>query len=101
EMEALHGYPRVQMERSDWMCLDGEWDFALDAECIWREPHEPDWNLTIRVPFAPETKASGVENTGFYRACWYRRRFRPPRMPSTDRLLLHFGAVDYNAKVWV
>jgi hypothetical protein len=53
------------------------------------------------VPFAPETPASGIANTGFYRACWYRRTFDPPALRLGERLLLHFGAVDYHATVWV
>lgn len=59
------------------------------------------WNATIHVPFAPETPASGINNTGFYRACWYRRGFNRPPCAAGDRLLLHFGAVDYAATVWV
>jgi Glycosyl hydrolases family 2, TIM barrel domain/Glycosyl hydrolases family 2, sugar binding domain len=96
-----HGYPRPQLERAEWLCLDGEWDFALDPEMRWKLPEEVEWNLRIRVPFSPETAASGIGNTGFYRACWYKREFDAPRPERGQQLLLHFGAVDYRATVWV
>jgi len=53
------------------------------------------------VPFAPETPASGIGETGFTLACWYRRAFEPPLLSAGERLLLHFGAVDYAATVWI
>src|SRR5206468_7942542 len=56
---------------------------------------------TINVPFSPETALSGVENTGFFKAVWYRRTFEAPELGNSARLILHFGAVDYCAKVWV
>jgi hypothetical protein len=59
------------------------------------------WDRTIQVPFAPETVASGINDTGFYKACWYRRAVAAPPLQPGDRLLLHFGAVDYTATVWV
>jgi len=100
-LHGSHGYPRPQLERSEWFSLDGAWDFALDPDAVWRQPGDPAWNATIQVPFSPETAASGIGDTGFYRACWYRREFEAPPLNAGERLLLHFGAVDYNAKVWV
>ena len=97
----LHGYPRPQLEREHWVSLDGEWDFALDPEERWSRPEEVVWRTRIVVPFPPESPASGVNETGFYRSCWYRRTFERPEMAPTDRLLLHFGAVDYAAVIWV
>src|SRR5439155_22389055 len=55
----------------------------------------------IRVPFGPETPASGVNQTDFFDAVWYRRAFAAPRLADDQRLILHFGAVDYQAGVWV
>jgi beta-galactosidase/beta-glucuronidase len=98
---SLHGYPRPQLERSGWQSLNGIWDFALDAESQWNRPEQIAWNGVIRVPFAPETKASGVENRGFYRACWYRHAFERPELSEGEQVILHFGAVDYAASVWV
>jgi len=100
-LNGAHGYPRPQLERAEWFSLDGEWEFAFDPEASWKLPEDPAWNLRIRVPFSPETAASGIGNTGFYRACWYRRRFDAPKLNPGERLLLHFGAVDYLARVWV
>src|SRR4029079_12082153 len=58
------------------------------------------WNSVIQVPFSPETTASGIGDTGLFRACWYRREFSSPT-GAGQWLLLHFGAVDHRATVWV
>ncbi len=100
-MTRKHGYPRPQLQRADWTSLNGSWDFALDPECTWRLPQHVAWDATITVPFSPETEASGIHNMGFYRACWYRRTFDAPPLRAGERLILHFGAVDYSASVWV
>ncbi len=97
----MHGYPRPQLVRQNWNCLNGNWEFSIDAEGRWREPAEPSFGEQICIPFSPETPASGIANTGFYRACWYRRQFSAPDLKAGERLLLHFGAVDYRARVWV
>ena len=82
-------YPRPNLWREGWTSLDGEWDFGAGAE--------PVFDRTINVPFCPESKLSGIgERVGD--VVWYRRRFDPPK---GDRVLLHFGAVDYWATVWV
>jgi beta-galactosidase/beta-glucuronidase len=96
-----HGYPRPQLQRSDWVSLNGAWQFALDPEGGLLRPADVVWTHTIEVPFAPETPASGVHDTSLFRACWYRREFDVPRLEHGQRLLLHFGAVDYRATVWV
>jgi hypothetical protein len=96
-----HLYPRPQLERAEWISLDGPWDFALDPEASWRTPAQVTWNATITVPFSPETAASGIGDTSFYRACWYRRTFDAPALAEGERLRLHFGAVDYSATVWI
>jgi beta-galactosidase/beta-glucuronidase len=95
------GYPRPQLVRKDWISLNGAWDFAFDPDGLWQQPSEVEWTRTIQVPFAPETRTSGINYTGFFRVCWYRREISPPSMKSGERLLLHFGAVDYRASVWV
>jgi beta-galactosidase/beta-glucuronidase len=96
-----HGYPRPQLRRADWTSLNGTWDFALDPEARWGLPGEVLWDRTIEVPFAPETAKSGVGDAGLYRACWYRRRLEVPPLAPDERLVLHFGAVDYEASVWL
>jgi beta-galactosidase/beta-glucuronidase len=103
--DALDGYgrayPRPQLRRHSWVSLNGTWEFALDPEAVWKRAEEVQWSASIRVPFAPESPLSGVENPGFYRACWYRRRIELMPAEAGARWLLHFGAVDYSATVWV
>ncbi len=94
-------HPRPLIERAQWECLNGEWDFALDPEARWTVPDQVQWDARIRVPFAPEAPASGIGDTGFYRVCWYRRTFAAVRPPDGRRLVLHFDAVDYAATVWI
>jgi beta-galactosidase/beta-glucuronidase len=94
-------YPRPQLRRAGAVSLDGAWDFALDPAACWREPGEVAWDQTIFVPFAPETPRSGVGDTGFFSACWYRRTIAPVTLAEGERLMLRFGAVDDMATVWV
>jgi beta-galactosidase/beta-glucuronidase len=94
-------YPRPQLERGNWQSLNGPWDFVLDPDARWTCPTSIPFGRTIQVPFAPETPASGINDTSFYLACWYRRAFNAPTLKPGQRLLLHFGAVDTHATVWV
>jgi beta-galactosidase/beta-glucuronidase len=96
-----HGYPRPMLMRKEWTSLNGEWDFAINGAGDWKHPADVQWTTTIEVPFAPETKASGVEQTDLFRACWYRGEVELPDIAENERLLLHFGAVDYEATVWI
>ena len=94
-------HPRPMLRRDGWLSLDGQWQFALDRDAAIDSPAAVRFDATIRVPFAPETPASGVHAAGFIRRCWYRRTFESPELPDGGRLMLHFGAVDYHARVWV
>ena len=94
-------HPRPQLERDGWISLNGAWNFALDVDGVWRVPDEVDWSLQISVPFSPECSASGINNQGFFKACWYSRKFRCTELRAGERLVLHFGAVDYDATVWI
>jgi beta-galactosidase/beta-glucuronidase len=93
-------HPRKIFRRDKWKSLNGKWDFCFDDE---RKLHTPDdikkWTHKINVPFAPETKASGIQDMGFHPRVWYRRTFEV--MKTDKRYILHFGAVDYEAKVWI
>jgi beta-galactosidase/beta-glucuronidase len=96
----LAAYPRPQLVRKNWTSLDGTWRFAFDEQARFRHPNDiRHWPLTIRVPYPPESKASGVGDRKFHRVCWYQRDF--PLAPGAGRVLLHFGAVDYAAMVWL
>ena len=97
----LHGYPRPMLRRESWQSLDGEWDFAIDADGLLRTLKSIQWSSRIIVPFAPETKLSGIEASGFISACWYRRQISLAAPSDDRRVILHFGAVDWTAKVWV
>jgi beta-galactosidase/beta-glucuronidase len=93
-------YPRPQLERDNWLCLNGEWEFAFDDELRCETPSSAiEWAHRITVPYAPESSASGIGDQGFHKSCWYRRQFEVP--PGEGRVILHFGAVDYEAHVWV
>ncbi len=93
-------YPRPQLVRSNWQSLDGRWRFRFDNERRFKQPADVAWwPLTIEVPFPPESSASGIGDTGFHTVCWYQRDFS--LAPGTGRVILHFGAVDYFARVWV
>jgi beta-galactosidase/beta-glucuronidase len=96
-----HAYPRPQLQREFWQSLNGEWQFSCEPRAGCAAPAAVEWNATILVPFSPETKASGIGNTGFYSVVWYRRSFDAPELKPGERLVLHFGAVDYAATVWV
>jgi beta-galactosidase/beta-glucuronidase len=96
-----HAYPRPQLQRAQWISLNGKWQFAFDREAICSDPADVDFDRVITVPFSPETPASGIGDTGFFRAVWYRREFDCGPTRNRQRLHLHFGAVDYRATVWV
>jgi len=93
-------YPRPQLQRPQWVDLNGRWRFLFDDARRYGHPSDiPDWPLFIEVPFPPESQASGVGDTGFHFTCWYEREFEIAA--EGRRVLLHFGAVDYYARVWV
>jgi len=99
--EPGHGYPRPLLRRAQWQNLNGPWRFALDREGVLRTPADVTFEREIVVPYAPETSASGIHDTSLYRACWYSRDVQAPALGPHERLILHFGAVDYAATVWV
>lgn len=96
-------YPRPQLVREKWLCLNGQWDFEIDQADSGRERGlwDAPYSKKINVPFAPESKLSGVEFVDFMRAVWYRRTFKVPADWNGGRVLLHFGAVDYRCEVRV
>src|SRR5687768_4380716 len=98
---SLNRYPRPLLRRDRWQSLNGPWRFVFDDEMRYRAPDEiRDWPLHIEVPFAPEARLSGIGDTGFHRCCWYQRNCDVVCDPG-GRVILHFGAVDYRARVWV
>lgn len=95
----LPEYPRPLMERQKWKNLNGLWHYAIrplgDAE-------PSDWDGQILVPFAVESALSGVQKAlGESKELWYTRSFTLPASWKGKQVLLHFGAVDWKADVWV
>ncbi|MCS5714574.1 glycoside hydrolase family 2 [Herbiconiux sp. CPCC 205716] len=103
-------YPRPQLMRSAWHDLSGTWDFEWDDDDEYEHDAVP-FSRRIEVPFPPESPASGIHETGFHSRAWYRRTVGASELQAagvpTDaraepgRVLLHFGAVDHAASVWV
>ena len=97
-------YPRPQFVRKDWLNLNGLWEFEIDAgrSGLQRDMMNAEKLLQkIIVPFCPESELSGVGVKDFMAAVWYRRTVTLPEEWARKRVLLHFGAVDYDTKVWV
>jgi beta-galactosidase/beta-glucuronidase len=95
----LPEYPRPQLERSEWINLNGLWDYAI-APAGKAEPKGFDGQ--ILVPFAIESSLSGVQKTvGDKNELWYRREFTVPTAWKNKRIKLNFGAVDWKADVFV
>src|SRR5208283_867478 len=88
-------YPRPQFVRKDWQCLNGPWQFEIDNGDSGLESGMLNRPLAdrITVPFCPESKLSGIGNTDFMNAVWYRREVQISKAWAGQRVLLHFGAV--------
>ena len=90
--------------RADWLNLNGLWSFAWDEDDRGRAAGwsaAPELPLRIVVPFCPESVQSGLHDEEPHTTCWYARSFDLPEELQGRRLLLHFGAVDYEAEVWL
>ena len=105
-------YPRPQFRREGWTNLNGGWRFAFDDEDRGRREgwqnvfggslrNDSPFDRKITVPFCYQSKLSGIGETAFHDVVWYARTFDHAVSNDDERLLLHFGAVDYRADVWV
>lgn len=97
-------HPRPQLVRDSFVDLCGVWQFAYDDDDVGLDDQ---WQLdserfprSITVPFPPESALSGIGDKGFHAVVWYQRTVAVPEVGPDERLLLHFGAVDYEAIVW-
>ncbi|GIP37864.1 beta-glucuronidase [Paenibacillus sp. J31TS4] len=100
----IKNYPRPQFVRDNWVDLNGEWSFGFDDANAgesegWQRTFGGD--RTIIVPFTYETKASGIGEEDHHPYVWYNRSLDIAAEAAGKRILLHFQAVDYMAKVWV
>ena len=97
-------YPRPQLVRDAWLNLNGIWGFEFDPGLSGIQrglPQAESLAGEILVPFCPESSLSGIEDPDFHLGVWYRRDFRVPDEWEGQRVLLHLGAVDHDAYVWV
>lgn len=92
-------YPRPQMTRENWVNLNGLWDYAIKPK---GQAVPTSFDGEILVPFAVESALSGVGKTvGKDNELWYSTTFTTPKKSSKDKVLLHFGASDWETEVFV
>ena len=101
----LPEYPRPQMERQEWLNLNGKWDYMggkdkADPATVAAPPKFPATPEKILVPFAPEAELSGIARNGETNL-WYQRFITVPDKWKGKRILLHFGAVDRIATIFI
>ncbi len=97
-------YPRPQMERKEWVNLNGTWSYVLDESRTGSErgyESSKGFDGRITVPFCPESKLSGVAHTDFIPTLWYHRTITVPVAWEGKDVLLHFGASDYKTSVFI
>lgn len=101
-------YPRSDLVRSEWQTLNGAWQFEFDdsnrgLQESWYKSSGKSFSRTIQVPFAFQTKLSGINDPGYHDVVWYRRNLDIPAnfRANNKRVMLNFGAVDYEAIVWI
>ena len=97
-------HPRPDRVRQNWRMLNGAWQFRFDRnnegkKQRWYE--NPCFDLTIQVPFAYQAELSGIGEKEHCDTVWYAREIAVPETMRAQRILLHFGAVDYQADVWL
>jgi len=92
-----NGHPDPQFERENYIDLNGEWDFKVFGN----NPTNFCYEGKILVPFCPESVLSGIGTKEHINDCEYSRRFSYKSIREKERVLLHFGAVDYETEVFV
>ena len=96
----LAEHPRPSLVRDRWVPLNGQWDYAITPASESAQPSQ--WQGKINVPFPLESTLSGVTRSlAPDEALWYRRELIATSIPQGARFLLHFGAVDHSATVWI
>ncbi len=102
----LETAPNPQFAREGWIDLTGTWKFRYDdddsgVQSGWWAEEFGDESLDILVPYPPESELSGIGDTSFHAWVWYQRPMPLPAPNARDRTLIHFGAVDHDATVWI
>ena len=98
-------YPRPQLQRAEWLCLNGQWDYKggkdqPDAAAPAAAASFEGRSEKIRVPYCPESSLSGIKRKQEINM-WYRKRFTVPVTWKGRQVLVHFGAVDHEATVFI
>ncbi|MGL4411090.1 MAG: glycoside hydrolase family 2 protein [Bacteroidales bacterium] len=97
-------YPRPQFERKEWITLNGEWSYIFDFTQSGEQKHyfnSKGFEDKIIVPFAPESKLSGVNHQDFINTIWYHKKIQIPHSWYQKRVLLNFGAVYYESEIYL
>ena len=98
-------HPKPQFMRENWQNLNGDWNFELDPGSSWEErglyKNVASYSRHIQVPFCPESKLSGIEYKDFMNSVWYYREVELEESQLQGRVILHFGAVDYMATIYI
>ncbi len=97
-------HPCPDRARKNWQTLNGSWQFRFDWNNEGKKQRwyaQPAFDLTIQVPFAYQAALSGVDEKKHCDVLWYAREIKIPEIMRDQRVLLHFGAVDYQADVWL
>ena len=97
-------HPRPDRVRKNWKTLNGPWRFRFDRNDEGRKQRwyaKPDFDMTIQVPFAYQAELSGIAEKEHCDVLWYARGITIPEAMRDQRVLLHFGAVDHRADVWL
>jgi len=98
-------YPRPDFVRNDWLNLNGWWNFEFDdenrgLELEWFQ--NPRFSKKILVPFPFQSEKSGIADQSFHDVFWYHREIAiPEQWKDSSRVLLHFGAFDYQGTLWI
>ena len=103
-MKYRQEHPDPQWERENWKNLNGEWEFDFDFSGSARERElykKGKLPKTINVPFCPESKLSGIGFKDFIPAVCYRKVIKISRAETEQRLILHFGAVDFRSYIYI
>ncbi len=106
-MTTIHeSAPNPQFVRNPWIDLTGTWRLRYDDDDLglkagWHQENFGSDAMDIKVPYPPESKLSGIGERGFHPIVWYQRELPAAPEGVAERTLIRFGAVDFEATVWI